>query len=855
MRTLLFVFTFLFSFSLNAQVFVKHDAMGNNDGTSWGNAYTDLHDALANHPESEIWIASGIYTPASTPNNFFEISSVVSLYGGFAGMESDLSERNLEDNLTVLSGDINQDDTPNDFSINRTDNATHVLQVYDTSATLAPVIIDGFTFSGGHTSDDPDAPIEERAGGGIFSFSTMEVRNCTFDNNFGRSGAGVLLSSAGGKGDNSVFDNCVFSNNITTAQCAGLFLVEVDDVSVTNCSFTNNNVVRGALYPLLCNNLTVDNCLFQNNNGSPDDFGGAIFSWANIGMVFSNCTFENNVIGNGSVIYHDGRDAEISADNVVFDDCEFTNNTALDWGGPVVYSWQGGFTFDNCTITGNSGDNGGAIYIDLREKGIGADHIRFLNSNFTGNIANDFGGGAIYSFRASFTADNCTFDGNLGTNGSHIFTGGSDKEVVISNTTFSNGVSNFAAAHTCYGENSDFYLTNNTYDACEAGTSGGALLIGFKARVFADSCNFTNNLAQFGGAVYAQGDSTEAHFSNCNFDTNLAIESGGAIRATSIPDLTIDACEFKLNSASRGGAIHFTEFDTIYKPAELLLTNSIFQENACNLWGGAVSNVNVDATLHNNLFFNNFSNSESGGAIANIVSDSTTAVMNMVNNTLANNFALSGTEIYQFAGTEASATLNVQNNIFSSEVGSNYFAEAENIMPLVVSTGGNISNDASTSTDFNDMLDQNDVDDLYFLNSTNGNYQLFDTSPAIDAGVEAGAPTTDILGNTRVGAVDAGAYEQQQPVATETIIEDENALTIFPNPVKDQLNYQVNDAIQGELFITIYDVTGKIVMTWRAEKNGATLVDIIDVKALQTGVYDIFISNGKEAAGRRFVKM
>jgi len=192
----------------------------------------------------------------------------------------------------------------------------------------------------------------------------------------------------------------------------------------------------------------VDNCLFQNNQGGNEDYGGALFSWQSTGMTFSNCTFDNNTMGNGSVIYHDGREADISADNLVFSNCDFTNNTAQDWGGAAVYSWQGGFTFDNCTVTGNTGGNGGAIYIDLREKGIGADYIKILNSNFTNNVASDFGGGAIYSFRASCTIDNCTFDTNLGTNGSHIFAGSADKEVIISNSSFANGIGEFGGAHT-----------------------------------------------------------------------------------------------------------------------------------------------------------------------------------------------------------------------------------------------------------------------------------------------------------------------------------------------------------------------------------------------------------------------
>jgi hypothetical protein len=42
---------------------------------------------------------------------------------------------------------------------------------------------------------------------------------------------------------------------------------------------------------------------------------------------------------------------------------------------------------------------------------------------------------------------------------------------------------------------------------------------------------------------------------------------------------------------------------------------------------------------------------------------------------------------------------------------------------------------------------------------------LLVSSPCIDAGTTDGAPTTDILGNARVGLPDIGAYEYQPPRA------------------------------------------------------------------------------------------
>ena len=52
-----------------AQIYVKQDASGNNDGSSWENAYNDLAVAIANKEQnSELWVAEGIYKPTQDEN-------------------------------------------------------------------------------------------------------------------------------------------------------------------------------------------------------------------------------------------------------------------------------------------------------------------------------------------------------------------------------------------------------------------------------------------------------------------------------------------------------------------------------------------------------------------------------------------------------------------------------------------------------------------------------------------------------------------------------------------------------------------------------------------------------------------
>ncbi len=91
-------------------IYVKYDATGSNAGTSWENAYTDLQDAIARINTcggSEIWVAGGIYNPGTQTTDSFIIPDDpddVAMYGGFAGWETSLNQRNIPANPTILTG-------------------------------------------------------------------------------------------------------------------------------------------------------------------------------------------------------------------------------------------------------------------------------------------------------------------------------------------------------------------------------------------------------------------------------------------------------------------------------------------------------------------------------------------------------------------------------------------------------------------------------------------------------------------------------------------------------------------------------------------------------------------------------
>ena len=134
-------------------VYVDSTAAGANDGTTWVDAYTDLQTALVSAPlctlVTQIWVAQGTYLPTSGVDRSvtFQLVDGLAIYGGFDGTETDRSQRDIDLNVTILSGDIG---TPADSS----DNSYHVVTGSGTDATA---VLDGFTITRGQADGaNPD---------------------------------------------------------------------------------------------------------------------------------------------------------------------------------------------------------------------------------------------------------------------------------------------------------------------------------------------------------------------------------------------------------------------------------------------------------------------------------------------------------------------------------------------------------------------------------------------------------------------------------------------------------------------------------------------------------------------------
>ena len=161
----------------HAQIYVDKDASGNNDGTSWADAYTDLQTAIGNATSSdEIWVAEGVYKPNGEGDSFTITGAKdgLEVYGGFDATESNRDERDPTANRTILSGDLNGDDNDPDgdgiiedaSDLTGDDNAHHVLFLDGTNDNVtSSTVLDGLAITAGQ-ADGGSFP--DDVGGGLF---------------------------------------------------------------------------------------------------------------------------------------------------------------------------------------------------------------------------------------------------------------------------------------------------------------------------------------------------------------------------------------------------------------------------------------------------------------------------------------------------------------------------------------------------------------------------------------------------------------------------------------------------------------------------------------------------------------
>jgi predicted outer membrane repeat protein len=816
-------------------IYVKQNATGINDGSSWANAYTKLDDALVvAGAGAQIWVAAGTYKPdVSTPA--FSMESGVSLYGGFAGTETALNQRNFVTNVTTLSGDRAGDDSPTDLTINRTDNAVHVLYVQNGDSTKRAVV-DGFVIRNGNTKSATADPDYDKRGGGILAVAKLTVRNCIFRENVGASGGGLAALDAFGSG--LIVSHCTFENNFSSASCAGLYIRYATSGQVTNCVFKKNRTNRGSLYPQNTTGFVIDSCLFDGNKTDASQFCAGLFTWQS-SFIVKNTIFRNNTGANATSMYNDGRDGGNAFTAV---NCLFEKNSSTGYCAGM-YNWQTNATIKNCIFRSDTSSNAAGMYNDQR---LNISKIVVDSCLFENNVTTDYGGTGVFNNKGVTDITNCIFRGNTAPSSAPgIYNG--DCANKVAGCLFENNNSGFGASMANFGLGSVVKIENSLFRTNKANTSGGSIINGFKANCTISKTTFSNNTAKYGGAIFNQNDSTALTIQESLFDGNNADNNGGGVDVSAGIITNIFKTVFKANSAGFGGAIDVSE-DSLHLGI-LNLDRVQFIENLAFTQAAGINVADVRVNMVNcNFNTNQNFGANPGGAISNNGFGGKTSEIKAINCTFSNNLASAGAGISQFEADSGKAVLTLQNCIFSNS-GDNYGIEQGN--PTVISNGGNLSSDATMGTWLTGTNDINNQDPQ-FIDPTNYNLYLQPTSPCINKGVAAGAPTVDLAGNARIGVPDMGCFEfgtsgTGQPLQVLP-------LSLMPNPATEAVQIQLSNNWNGKVAIEIVDASGKIARNLFDQKPAAEWTLRIQVSDLPNGLYFTRVQMGGTLYGGSFVK-
>ena len=444
-------------------LFVKPGEAG--DCYSWDTA-CDLQAALAlAEAGDQVWVAAGTYKPTTGSDRTatFLLESGVAIYGGFAGTETSLAERDWETNLTTLSGDIGTE------AVN-TDNSYHVVTGNGASETT---VLDGFIISGGYANGS--SPNNDGGGMHNTNSSSPKLTNVVFSGNTASHVGGGMYNYGG----SANLTNVLFSEN-TASNYGGGMRNNFGSLTLTKVTFSGNSAGFGGGLSNAGGNLKLTDVLFSGNTATTTGGGMEDISSSTelINVTFSgntsgsngggmnvnsgsptliNVTFSDNISASGGGLRSDGSSPTLI--NVTF-----SNNTATIGGGMSTTS-NSSSSLTNVTFSENSATSkGGGMYNNFS-------YASLKNVTFSANTSNDLGGG-MYNYQSNPTLTNITFSENtaIAINGG----GGIYNDGVSSNGSHPVVVNSILWANTPDQiSNDDWSSANVTYSIIQGGGFAG----------------------------------------------------------------------------------------------------------------------------------------------------------------------------------------------------------------------------------------------------------------------------------------------------------------------------------------------------------------------------------------------
>ncbi len=734
---------------------VDDDASPGGDGTTWATAYNSLSTALTvAQSGDQIWVAAGTYV-----GNFM-LAFEVEIYGGFAGNETELSQRDWIANPTILDGNqtgsvvtsptgATETTRLDGFTITNGSGTMSVsgtrgggLYLEDSSPTIANNTIMGnaASYLGGGLYLDSSSPTianntitgnSARGGGGLHLryYSSPTIENNTITGNSAYQGGGLYLY---GDSSPTIVNNTITGNGASDG--GGLYLRDSSPTIANNTITGNSAGLGGGLFLCGDSSPTIANTIVAFNSS-----GIRLFGTTDTPTLRYNCVYGNTHYDYAGLTDPTGTGGNISADPRLAD--PRYGNVHIQPDSPCVHA-------------GSNADASGDFDVD------GEPRIQPLGG--TVDIGADESDGTVWSagpyviVRVSPAGDDAN-DGSSWSLAKRMVEAGIDAasvlggEVWVQAGTYYERVTLHPYAYVYGGfsggetarEQRDWDANVTTLDGQRRGSvvtaragcegvgaidgftitngnaySGGGLYLGSSSPKIANNTITGNSAVRYGGGLYLEWSSSPTIAKN-TITGNSAVIGGGLLLRSSAP--TIANNSIMGNEASYGGGLYLVYSSPV-------VGNNTITGNEAG-YGGGLFLEQCSPRIANNAITGN--SAAVGGAM----------YVNLGSPTIANTIvAFNSSGIHQ----DLVGTPTLQYNCVYGNTAYDYDGLSD-----PTGTAGNISADP--------VFVQNPdpgPDGLWGTADDNlGDLQLSSGSPCVDAGDNDGVPpdTPDLDGDSDTG--------------------------------------------------------------------------------------------------------
>ncbi len=703
---------------------------GNGLGNSWANALKNLADALKyakqqqqannaiyNTTPLKIYVAKGTYKPLYSPgkdnfgvdagrDNSFLLVPNAAIYGGFAGNETSLEQRNLRTNQTILSGDLDNNDVVTG-GISTTITGSNAYRVVLSGGDMGSAILDGFTITGGNANGSGELWVTS----GLNNFEQGFLRT---------DGAGIFNRDSGGAFPAPTIRNCRISGNQANNLGGGMANYN-SSPNIIDCIISGNSAGTTAGGMRNSGNAAtkvIGTLIYDNVAPS----GAGVSSTTSSITTFTNCTIASN---------GDGLNVTSASPQI--------NNTII-WDGVT-----GNYTASNSIIKGKSDMSNNNV--DATNVTEGQLFIFYQFKNFTlrpGSPALNKGSNSFYTGLSASTLD---LTGNKRLISGKIDIGAYESQNVIA-TPDANKIVYVNINADGSGDGSSWSnAVKQLQPAIDGLPTGGEVWVAKGTYLPEYYFSMKPNVAIYGGFVGG-----ETTLSQRNPVTNLTTlySNGNTVIRNQANGLTATAIldGFTITGANANNYQGGGMFNSNVSPT---INNCIFKDNLA-AHGGGMYNTFASPVISNCLFIGN-SGAASSGAMY-----SEEASPKIINTTFVNN----GGEGFFIRGSITPMFYNsiLWDNIRFDFGANNYTAKNSLIKNNINTADGNI--DATGLTEAS--IFNNHIGGDYTLKS--GSPALNKGDNSLYGGLSAAS--LDLAVNKRLigSKIDIGAYENQTLVIT-----------------------------------------------------------------------------------------